>query len=171
MEYNETANKAARAVVDGKHTPGITFEEADPPIGGLRTWPQIRHNPPNKPENIRKLTNLKAGIKRQLKHTNKTANTKGVFGRLLQAARGTGIDFRVSKHTPNPHTDPDETHMQWPGDYTSTNAKRNTTHRDQCYAPNVTNNSQTHNSLEVVSTTLNYARPDIIARSNYYMKN
>jgi ribonuclease HI len=33
VEYNETADKAARAVVDGDHTQEITFEEADPPIG------------------------------------------------------------------------------------------------------------------------------------------
>ena len=58
VEYNETADKVARAVVDGDHTPNITFEEADPPFGGLRTWPQIRHNPTNKVEHIRKLTNL-----------------------------------------------------------------------------------------------------------------
>ena len=64
MEYNETADKAARAVMDGEQFPEITFEEADPPIGGLRTWPQIRHNPPNKSENTRKLTNLKVGIKK-----------------------------------------------------------------------------------------------------------
>ena len=64
VEYEETADKAARAAVDGENTPDITFEDADPPIGGLRTWPQIRHNPPNNPENVRKLTNLKTGIKR-----------------------------------------------------------------------------------------------------------
>ncbi len=53
VEYNETADKATRAVVDGEHTPDITFEDADPPIGGLRTWPQIIHNLPNKPKNTR----------------------------------------------------------------------------------------------------------------------
>jgi ribonuclease HI len=58
MEYNETADKVARAVVDGENSPDITFEDADLQIGGLRPWPQIRHNPPNKPEHIRKLTNL-----------------------------------------------------------------------------------------------------------------
>jgi hypothetical protein len=44
VEYNETADKSARAVVDGENSPDITFEDADPPIGGLPTWPQIRHN-------------------------------------------------------------------------------------------------------------------------------
>ena len=67
----------------------ILFEDADPPIGGLRTWPQIRHSPPNQPENIRKLANLKTCIKKELKHTNKTATTKDVYGELLQEARDT----------------------------------------------------------------------------------
>jgi ribonuclease HI len=64
VEYNEPADKAARAVVDGEHTPDTTFEEADPPIRGLRTWSHIRHNPTNNPEHIRNLTNFKACIKR-----------------------------------------------------------------------------------------------------------
>jgi ribonuclease HI len=37
MEYNETADTAARAVVDGENTTDITFEDTDPPIRGLRT--------------------------------------------------------------------------------------------------------------------------------------
>ncbi len=78
MKYNETADKAARAVVDGDNLPDITFEEADSPIGALRTWPQIRRNSTNKPEQIRNLTNLKAGIKKLLKQTNKTEASKGV---------------------------------------------------------------------------------------------
>ena len=61
--------------------------------------------------------------------------------------------------------------MKWPRDHMSTNAKRNTTHRDQYYAPNVTNHSPTHTSLEAANTTLNYVHPDITTRSNYYTKN
>ena len=49
VEYNEMADKAARAVVDGENSLDITFEDADPPIRGIRKWPQIRHNPTNKP--------------------------------------------------------------------------------------------------------------------------
>jgi len=37
IEYNETADKAAREVVGGEAPPDITFDEADPPVGGLRT--------------------------------------------------------------------------------------------------------------------------------------
>ena len=36
VEYNETADTTVRVVVDGEHTPDITFKDADPPIGGLR---------------------------------------------------------------------------------------------------------------------------------------
>ena len=103
MEYNETTDKAARSVMDGDNLPDIIFEEADPPIGGLRTWPQIRLTTPNKPEHIRKLTNLKAGIKKELKITNKTAATKGVYGRLLQAARDTGIYFNIQAYSLSPY--------------------------------------------------------------------
>ena len=98
MEHNETADKVARAVVNGEKLPDITFEEADPPIGGLRAWPQIRLNSTNKPEHIRKLTNLKSGINKELKHTTKTATTKGVYGKLLQAARDTGKDFSIQAY-------------------------------------------------------------------------
>jgi hypothetical protein len=37
IEYNEAADEAARAVVNGEALPGITFDEADPPVGGPRT--------------------------------------------------------------------------------------------------------------------------------------
>jgi hypothetical protein len=103
VEYNETADKAARSVVDGENRPDITFEDADPPIGGLRTWPQIRHNPPRKPENIGKLTNLKAGIRKELKHTGITVTTKGIFGRLLQEARNTGTYFSIQADSQSPY--------------------------------------------------------------------
>jgi hypothetical protein len=90
-------------MVDGEHTPDIAFEEADPPTGGLRTWPQIRHNPPNKQDNIRILTNLKSSMKKELKHSNKTATTKDVFGKLLQAARDTGTDFIIQAYSQSPY--------------------------------------------------------------------
>ncbi len=62
FKYNETADKAARAIVEGEVKPDATFEEAESPLGGLRTWGEIRHTHPNKLKDTRKLTNLKAGI-------------------------------------------------------------------------------------------------------------
>jgi hypothetical protein len=83
VQYNEKADKAARAMVDGETTPDIAFEDADPPIGGFSTWPQISNTPPNKPKNIEKLTNLKSSIQNELKHTNKMSTITGIFGRFF----------------------------------------------------------------------------------------
>jgi hypothetical protein len=102
VEYNETTDTSARAVVNGETTPNTTLEDTDPPIRELRTWPQIRHTPPNKPEIIRKLTNLKACIKQKLKHTDKTV-TKGIFGRLFQEARDTRTDFSIQAYSQSPY--------------------------------------------------------------------
>jgi hypothetical protein len=83
--------------VDGVALPDITFTETDPPIGGLRTWPQIRKPAPNKTDTIHKITNLKTDIKRAIK-VNKDNITKGIFGRLLQEARDTGADFSIQAY-------------------------------------------------------------------------
>jgi hypothetical protein len=49
IEYNETADSTARAVMEEEAPPDITFDEADPPPnGGFRTWQQIRRTTPNK---------------------------------------------------------------------------------------------------------------------------
>ena len=111
MEYNETADKAARAVVDGENSPDITFEDANPPIGGLRTWPQIRLNPTNKPEHIRKLTNLKADIKKNSSTPPKPQPQRASTGNSYKR-QGTQEHTSVYKHTHNPHIDPNAMHMK-----------------------------------------------------------
>ena len=68
--------------MDGEVQPDITFDEADPPIGDLRTWPQIRHTSPDRPDTLKKVRNIKTGIKKQSYITPNT--TKGVFGSLLK---------------------------------------------------------------------------------------
>jgi hypothetical protein len=96
VEYNETTDKATRAVVDGETTPDVTFEDADPPTGGLRTWPQIRHIPPNKPENIRKLTNLKVGLQKGTKTHQQNGNKQGHLRETPSGSKGHG---NILKHT------------------------------------------------------------------------
>lgn len=86
IEYNEAADEAARAVVDGEATPNITFDEADPPVGGLRIGPQIMSTTPNQPDTIIELTHIKTGMKTIIKET-KCTTTKGIFGELLKKAR------------------------------------------------------------------------------------
>ncbi len=71
--------------MDGEAPPDITFDEADPPVGGLRTWPQIRSTTPNYPDTTIKLTNIKSGIKEAIKETTHTTS-KGIFGELLRKA-------------------------------------------------------------------------------------
>ena len=75
------------------------------------------------------------------------------------------------KHTHNPHLNPDATPMKKTGDHMSTNAKRNTIHRAQCFAPNVTNLSPTHTLWEDANTNPDYAHLDITSHSNCYMNN
>ena len=156
--------------MDGEHKPDVTFEDADPPIGGLRTWPHIRHNPPNKQENMRKLTNLEACIIKELNTPEKWKQPRASSGDSYKK-QGTWEHTSIDKHPHNPHIDLDAMYMKWLGDHKSTYAKRNTTHKDQCSGPNVTNLSPTHTSLEVANTTLNYAHPDITVRSSCYMDN
>ena len=136
----------------------------------LRTWPQIRHNPPNKSEHIRKLTNLETGIRKELKHTKKRQRPRASSGDFYKTQE-TWEQNSVYKLTHNPHIDPDATRIKWLGDHTYTDAKRNKTNMDQCYAPNVANLSPTPASLEDVNTTPNYAHLDTIAPSSSYMNN
>ncbi len=145
MEYNETTDKAARSVVDGDTLPDVTFEEVDPPIGGLRTWPQIRMKPTNKPDHIRKLTNLKTDIKKNLGKQRTPRPPKEYTGNSYKQQE-TREPTSAYKHTHNPHTDPDKTHMRWHGAPMSTDAKRNKIPKAQCSAPNATNLSPTHTS-------------------------
>jgi ribonuclease HI len=130
VEHNETADKAARAVVDGANLPGITFEEADPPIGGLRTWPQIRLNPTDKPKHIRKLTNLKTCIKKNSRPPRKPRPRRASTGSSYKRQE-TREQTSAYIHTHNPHIDPDETDMKWHGNHMSTDAKRSNTNPDQ----------------------------------------
>jgi ribonuclease HI len=82
IEYNEAADKAAREVVEGEAPPDVIFDETDLPVGGLRTWPQIKRTTPNKLDTIIKLTNIKTDIKKEIKVTNYTTS-RGIFGHKL----------------------------------------------------------------------------------------
>ena len=80
--------------MDGEAPPDITFDEADPHVGGLRTWSQIRSTTPNNPDTFIQLTNIKTGIKKAIKETTYTTS-RGIFGELLRKARETGTDFSI----------------------------------------------------------------------------
>jgi hypothetical protein len=42
ITHNDEADTTTRNVVEGHKTPDIIVTDANPPIGGLRTWPQTR---------------------------------------------------------------------------------------------------------------------------------
>jgi ribonuclease HI len=102
IEYNEAADEAARKVVEGEFPPDIIFDEADPPVGGLRTWPQFRRTTPNNPDTIIKLSNIKTDIKKEIKVTNYTTS-RGIFGELLRKARESGTDFSIQARSQSPY--------------------------------------------------------------------
>jgi len=132
IEYNELADVTARTVGDEDAVLDISFTEAEPPppIGGLRTWPHIRKIAPKKSDPIPKITNLNTDIKKAIK-TNKDNKTKGVFGRLLQEARDTDIDFSIQACSRAPYRyRRDSYEVAW--GYTFTYARGATTLRDQC---------------------------------------
>ncbi len=98
-------------MVDRESPPDIIFDEADPAIGGLRTWPQLRLIIPNKLDIIHKITNIKTCIIKTIKATTHAITTKCVFGAFLQAARDTGTDFSIQAYS-RAHSDAGETHMR-----------------------------------------------------------
>jgi ribonuclease HI len=58
VTHNDEADTSARNVVEGHKTLDITFTDVDPPIGGRRTWPQIRRTSKDTPPNVTKLADL-----------------------------------------------------------------------------------------------------------------
>ena len=129
--------------MEGEALPDIIFTEADPPIGGLRTWPQIRKIVSNKTDTIHKITNLKTVIKRAIK-ANKDNRTKGIFGRLLQEARNTDIDFSIQVYSRAPYKCKRGSYEVARGSNVYRCKRRHNVH--VCSVESATNRSQTHTS-------------------------
>jgi len=92
-------------VIDDDVLPDITFTEADPPIGGLRTL-CITHNPnPDNTTTIAKLPDLHTSLRKLIrKHrstTLKTINT--IYSTILQTARETGADHSIHGYSQAPY--------------------------------------------------------------------
>ena len=68
VTHNDEADAGARGMVDGDVLPDITFTSANPPIGGLRTWPLIRVTHVDNICGKSKLTSLHAGLRKKIKH-------------------------------------------------------------------------------------------------------
>jgi hypothetical protein len=91
VTHNDEADAGAREVVEEDTHPDILFTSADPPIGGLLTWPLIKVTHDDNKCSKSKLTNFHAGprkiIKAQNHATSRTNNT--IYIITLRKARET----------------------------------------------------------------------------------
>ena len=91
-------------MVDGKTRPDITFTEADTPIGGLRTWPQIKTNKPDKSTQTTKIADIPNGLRKllKIKPPNPRTSTTTTYSNTLQRARDLGADHNIHAHSKAP---------------------------------------------------------------------
>jgi len=103
--YNDEADEGVHYVVDGKTRPDITFTEADPPIGGLRTWPQIKTIKPDKSTLINKIADMHNGIRKLLKTKLPKPQTSTIttYSNKLQHARELGADHNIHADSYTPY--------------------------------------------------------------------
>jgi len=89
VTHNDEADAGARGFVEGTKTPDITFTTADPPIGGLCTWPQTRTRHPDKISTITKIADLYNGLHKIIKNKPypKKNSTNTANGHILQNGR------------------------------------------------------------------------------------
>jgi ribonuclease HI len=103
--YTDAADEGARSVVDGKTRPDITFTKADPPIGGMRTWPQIKTNKPVKSTQTIKIADIPSGLRKLLKTKppNPRASTTMTYINILQHTGGLGAGHIIHAHSEAPY--------------------------------------------------------------------
>jgi ribonuclease HI len=91
VTHNDEADTTARVVVEGQILPHIIFTDADPPVRGLRTWPQIREAKKDKAPTTHNLTGLHSSLHKLIhKHTpNNTTGHNSIYGKILHDARTT----------------------------------------------------------------------------------
>ena len=97
-------------MVEGTITPDITFTAADPPIGGLRTWPQRRTHHPDETPIIAEIADLHNGLRKIIKNKPYTGNnsTKTAYSHILQI-QDYSEQIIESTHTRTAHTEREET--------------------------------------------------------------
>lgn len=84
VTHNDEADTTARNVVEGHISPDIIFTDADPPMGGLRTWPQIQKQNGDTPPNITKLANLHLSLRKLTRtHMPSDATNNTIYSQIL----------------------------------------------------------------------------------------
>jgi hypothetical protein len=105
---DETDTRARNIVVEGHKTPDILFTDSDPPVGGLRTWPQIRKASKDSPHIITKLADLDSSFRKIIRaHTsNPTHDKQAIYGtiysQILHKARTSGLDHTIHVDSTSP---------------------------------------------------------------------
>ena len=104
VTYNDAADTGACAVVDGDILPDIIFTQADPPLGGLRTWPYTQNQDTiNHPKH--KLTNLHTSLRKLVKTQtyNNHRATNTIYSNILKQARHNGADHTIHAYSTTPY--------------------------------------------------------------------
>ena len=105
VTHNDAADVGARGVVDGNILPDITFTEADPPIGGLWTWPISRNPNPYNTTTTNKWPYLHTSLRKLTrKHRSTTLKTTNIlYSTILQNAREVGADHNIHGYSKAPY--------------------------------------------------------------------
>jgi hypothetical protein len=98
------ADAGARGVVDGDILPDITYTDAEPPIGGLRTWSILRDHNPDNTTTTTKLPDLHMSLRKTIrKHSSTTLRTPSTtYITILKRARETGTDHNIHGYSHAP---------------------------------------------------------------------
>ena len=106
IHYNEVADEGAHSVAAGDAEPEIIFDEADPSIGGLRTWPVHREPKDDAPDVLTNFTNLKTDARAYAKRATIAQNQPTtLFGRLLCNAKTQGADYSIHAYSRSAYID------------------------------------------------------------------
>jgi ribonuclease HI len=167
VEYNDAADEGARNVVEGQKKTDIIFTAADPPIGGLRTWPQTRTTKPDNTTHTTKIADIHNGIRKLLRTQTPQppAYLTTTYNTILQHAREMGADHNIHAHSNTPfRARRDALEVMWGYMYTS--ARESTD--PPSHAPNATPPLQTHTFSEDAGSQPNSEHKDTTTRSNSY---
>ena len=105
VSQNYEAGTCAQNVAEG-HTPSnINFTGADPPVDGMRTWPQIQTVNPNKATTTRKKADLHNGTCKLIQqYTSTTVHPSSTtYGAILRHARANRADRTIHGYSTPPH--------------------------------------------------------------------
>ena len=95
----------ARGGVDGDTLPDIIFAFADPPIGGLRTWPLINATDADNKCSKNKLANLHADLRKLIKAQNHATYKPNdtIYSNILRGAREKEADHTIHGYSTSPY--------------------------------------------------------------------